>query len=77
MFFAELMAFSAVSQFWVEISGTFLAVLHVVVGPLQYSWGSESDAKEFLVAFAGGGGPARATREDDIHPGKRVRLTAP
>ena len=59
--FAELMAFSAALQFWVEISGFFLAVLYVVVGPLLHSWGGESDAKEFFVAFFGGGRPGRAT----------------
>ena len=60
--FAELMAFSAASQFWVEISGTFSAVLYVVVGPLLCGWGRESDAKEIFVAFVGGGVPAGAIR---------------
>ena len=59
--FAELMAFSAALQFWDEISGTFLAVLYVVVGPLLHSWGGESDAKEIFVTFVGGCISARAT----------------
>ena len=58
--FAELMAFSVALQFWVEISGSFLAVLYVVVGPLLHSWGGESDAKEIFVAFVGGCIPVRA-----------------
>ena len=59
--FAELMAFSAALQFWVEISGVFLAVLYVVVGPLLHRWGGESDAKEFFVTFFDGDMPGRAT----------------
>ena len=59
--FAELMAFSAVLQFWVEISGAFLSVLYVVVGPLLRSWGGESDAKAIFVALIGGCTPVGAT----------------
>ena len=69
--FAELMAFSAALQFWVEISGTFRDVLYVVVGPLLHSWGGESDAKAIFVAFVGDCMPVRAT--GGRHIPKRTR----